>query len=100
MMGNNILSFYGSYSAKIACIWLSSWVLRRNAEVDLPLDRTARTVRWMAVAMGFGVGYYVHGQKWGYVRLAGFVFGLAFLCWPNFAHHLTNLFKRNKESPP
>jgi hypothetical protein len=93
-MIGNILSFYGSYSAGIACIWLSVWAIRRKAEVDYPLDRSARVVRWVTVAIGFGVGYYVPGPDFGYVRVAGGFLGLAFLCWPNFAYHLTNFFRR------
>ena len=45
MQTGNILSFYGSFSAKIACIWLSVWAIRRQAEADYPLDNTARVVR-------------------------------------------------------
>jgi hypothetical protein len=92
-----VLSFYGSYSAKIACIWFSVWAIRRKAEVDYPLDRSARLVRWLAVAAGFAAGYYVPGSDLWYLRVAGGFLGLAFLCWPNFAYHLTNFFRRGNE---
>ncbi len=96
MVVASFLSFYASYSAKIACIWLSVWAIRRRVEADYPLDRSARIVRWTVVAVGFAIGYYVPGLEiGGYVRVAGLVLGLGFLCWPNFAHHLTNLFRRN-----
>jgi hypothetical protein len=94
VMIGNVVSFYGSYSAKIACIWLSVWAIRRKAEVDYPLDRSARIVRWGIVAVGFAVGYYVPGPDLWYLRVAGGFLALAFLCWPNFAYHLTNLFRR------
>jgi hypothetical protein len=96
VIAGNILSFYGSLSAKIACIWLSVWAIRRKAEADYPLDRFARTVRWAAVVAGFAIGYYVTGPDLGYVWVAGGTLGLAFLCWPNFAYHLTNLFRRRR----
>ena len=99
MQTGNILSFYGSFSAKIACIWLSVWAIRRQAEADYPLDNTARVVRWATVAVGFAIGYYVPGPKLGYVRLAGGFLGLAFLCWPNFAYHLTDLFRPRAGTP-
>jgi hypothetical protein len=89
----SFLSFYGSFSAKIACIWLSVWAIRRKAEVDYPLDNLSRSVRWSAVLAGFAVGYYVPGPGLGWVRVAGGFLGLGFLCWPNFAYHLTNLFR-------
>ena len=97
----SFLSFYASYSAKIACIWLSVWAIRRKAEADYPLDRSARIVRWSTVAVGFAIGYYVPRPGLGYVRVAGAFLGLGFLCWPNFAYHLTNLFRRNapQDSP-
>ena len=91
----SFLSFYGSYSAKIACIWLSVWAIRRKAEADYPLDRPAKIVRWTVVALGFAIGYYAPGQELGYARVAGGFLGLAFLCWPNFAYYLTNLFRAN-----
>ena len=93
MLIADILSFYGKLSAKIACIWLSVWVVRRSTGVDYSLDRSAKAVRWAIVAIGLAIGY-VPGPNFGYVRLGGFLLGLAFLCWPNFAYHLTALFKR------
>ena len=93
MIAENIWSFYEAFSAKIACIWLSAWAIRKKAEVDYPLGPTSRTVRWTIVILGFAAGYYVEGPDLGYVRvIAGFV-ALAFLCWPNLAVHLTNVFK-------
>lgn len=99
MVAGNIVSFYGSFSAKIACIWFSVWAVRRKAEVDYALERPARVVRWSVVVVGFVMGYYLPGPKFGYLRVAGGFLGLAFLCWPNFAYHLTNLFTKEKGEP-
>ena len=95
MASGNILSFYWGYSSKIVCMWLAIWAIRKRADADFPLDRSARIVRWAMVAVGFGIGYYVPGPGFeGYIRVGGFFLGMAFLCWPNFAHHLRNLFRR------
>jgi hypothetical protein len=89
----NFLWFYGSFSAKIACIWLSVWLIRKKAEADYPLDRSAHLVRWTVILAGFGVGYYL--QDLWYLRIGGRFLGLVFLCWPNFAYRLVQLFRRN-----
>jgi hypothetical protein len=98
MAAENIFSFYWSYSAKITCIWLSVWAIRKKADADYRLSPTARAVRWTIVAIGFIVGYYAPGDDFGpYVRVAGGFLALGFLCWPNFAYHLTNVFIRTDE---
>src|SRR6202035_1075722 len=67
-----------------------------SQEADYPLDRSAQMVRWTAVVVGFAIGYYVPGQEFGgSVRIAGAFLALGFLCWPNFAYHLSNLFRAN-----
>jgi hypothetical protein len=93
----NILGFYGSFSAKIACIWLSVWLIRKKAQADYPLDRTAHLVRWAVIVAGFAIGYYL--QDFWYMRIGGRFLGLAFLCWPNFAYHLAHLARRNHTAP-
>ena len=93
MVVASLLSFYGSFLAEIACIWLSVWAIRRKAEVDYPLDNRSRFVRWSVVVAGFAIGYYVPGPGFAYIRVAGGFLALGFLCWPNFAYHLTNLLR-------
>jgi hypothetical protein len=95
MVATGFLSFYASYSAKIACVWLSVWAIRWKAEIDYPLDRSARIVRWVTVVVGFAIGYFVPDPGLWYVRVAGGFLGLGILCWPNFAYHLTNLLRRS-----
>ncbi len=90
----SFFSFYASFSAKIACIWLSVWAIRHKAEVDYPLDNPSRLVRWALVVAGFTAGYYLPGARLAHARVVcGFV-ALGFLCWPNFAYHLTNFFRK------
>ncbi len=86
---SGLLDFYGALSAKIACIWLSVWAIRRKSEVDYPLGTSAQWIRWIVVLLGFTVAYFAPFKS---LRLASGFTALAFLCWPNLAYHLTNLF--------
>ena len=75
---------------KSLAIWFSVWAVRYNAGWDYRLSSTARMVRWAVVALGYLMAASLPGPA--AVRLiAGFA-GLGFLCWPNFAYHLTNVF--------
>jgi len=99
-MRGNLLSFYWDHAPQIVCIWFAFWSVRRGAEADYPLNRTAKKVRWTAVSIGFFVGYYGYyapANFGGSIRVAGFLWVMAFLCWPNLAYHLTNLFGRRKD---
>jgi len=87
-----------SFAAGIICIWLSVWALRKKSEVDYPLDWTSHVLRWTVVVLGFVVAH-LPGSNLGYVRVAGYVVGLAFLCWPNFSYHLIHLVHRS-DAPP
>ena len=87
----NLFSFYGSLSPKIAGIWLSIWAIRRKAEADYALDWFSRALRWSVVLIGFVLGYVAPVR---YLRVGSGVLGLIFLCWPNCAYHLANLLRR------
>lgn len=100
MAAGNIWSFYSEFSAKIACIWLCFWAIRKKADVHYPLDGVGRIVRWTLVAVGFAVVYYVASSGLGYLRVAGMLVALAFLCWPNLAFYLRNLFKTGRSNGP
>ena len=78
-----------NFAAGILCIWLSVWAIRKKSEVDYSLDRTSRVARWVAVAFGFAL-VYVPGPRLGWLRVTGYLIGLAFLCWPNFSYLLTH----------
>ena len=80
------LSFLFSVSASI---WFVAWAIRRQAEVDENLDRIATILRWSIVALGYlTAALPVRGIGW--LQVLGFVVGLLFLCWPNFAYRLRN----------
>jgi|SRR6476646_1487353 len=96
MLLTNIFSFYGAFSAKIACIWLAFWAIRKSGDVDYPLDNFARGIRWLIVVIGFTLGYYIPGPNLAYLRVIAGSVGLALLCWPNLAYHLANLCRRSK----
>ena len=75
---------------KSIAIWLSLWAIRYKAKWDYKLSSAARNVRWAVVVIGYVLAAGLPGPA--VVRLVpGFV-GLSFLCWPNLAYHLTNLF--------
>ena len=82
-----------SFAAGIICIWLSFWAIRRTSEADYRLDWTSHAVRWAVVVLGFAVAQ-IPGPNLGYLRVAGYILGLAFLSWPNFAHHLVHLARK------
>jgi hypothetical protein len=85
---SGLLGFYGALSAKIACIWLSVWAIRRKSEVDYPLGTSAQWIRWIVVLLGFTVAYFAPFKS---IRLVSGFTALAFLCWPNCAHHAARL---------
>ena len=74
-------------------IWLGIWGLRRKLESDYKLDRVARAVRWSIVLGSWIIGS-IPGRSIGPLSGAACLVGLAFLWWPNFAYHLTKIFRR------
>lgn len=75
------------------CIWLVVWSIRHRGELDEKLDVTAKLIRW-AVVLGGWLLASIPGGKFGPFRAVAGVLGLLFLCWPNFAYRLGNLFRR------
>jgi hypothetical protein len=72
-----------------AGIWFSSWALRYRIGCDYKLSGVAEATRWTIILVGYLLAAALPIPM---ARLiSGFV-GLAFLCWPNFAYHLTNLY--------
>jgi hypothetical protein len=79
-----------------ASIWFIVWAIRRRAEVDENLDRSATVLRWVIVAVGYIVASLpVNGIGW--LQVIAFVVGLLFLCWPNFAYDTMRLVRRSAE---
>jgi hypothetical protein len=75
------------------CIWFVFWAYRRRYELDEKLDRRAKLVRWSIVGVCYVLGC-LPGPRFGPAKAVALVVGLAFFCWPNFAYHLTNWFRR------
>ena len=71
-------------------IWLSVWAIRYKADWDYKLGDAAKAVRWGVVGIGYVLAASLPGP--GIVRVMPGAAGLCFLCWPNLAYHLTNLF--------
>jgi len=72
-----------------AGIWFASWALRHRAGWDYKLSGAAVATRWAMVLVSFLLAVSLPTPP---TRLISLFIGLAFLCWPNFAYHLTNLF--------
>ena len=71
-------------------IWLSVWAIRYKAQWDYKLSGTASALRWIVVVTAYSLAASVPGP--GFVRVIFGFIGLGFLCWPNFAYHLSKLF--------
>jgi hypothetical protein len=85
--------------AKAFSLWLVAWAIRRKGEFDYKLDWVAQLVRWPIVAVSFAAAWRFRiPESWAY-RSVALIIGLAFLCWPNFAYHLANLFRRRNSTP-
>lgn len=76
-------------------LWLGFWGLRQKLECDYKLDRTARTLRWCIILIGWVLASLPVGEL-RYLRAAGYLAGIAFLWWPNFAYHLMRLIRRQQ----
>ena len=77
--------------AELACIYLAVWSVRKRFDADYHLSFTGQIVRVSVGAIGFALTA-IPGSSFAAVRVVGGAIGLGFLCWPNFAYHLTNLF--------
>jgi|ERR1035438_8826128 hypothetical protein len=71
-------------------LWLSLWAIRYKAAWDYNMSDTAKAVRWGVVGIGYALAAALPGPP--IVRVVPGVLGMGFLCWPNLAYHLTNLF--------
>lgn len=74
-------------------IWLAAWAFRRRYELDRPLDRTAKWVRWSFVLAAFSATQ-IPGERAAPIRVGGLIVTLVFLCWPNLAFHVTRFGRR------
>jgi len=85
-----LLSHVSFLFQKSLGIWLCLWAIRYKADWDYKLSSTAKVVRWGVVGVGYTMAASLSGPP--IMRLVPGVVGICFLCWPNFAYHLTNLF--------
>jgi len=84
------ISRVGFLLQKSLGIWLAAWAIRYKADWDYKLSGTAKAVRWAVVGIGYLLAASLPGPA--PMRLVPGLLGICFLCWPNFAYHLTNLF--------
>ncbi len=85
---NAAISHASYLFGKSMSIWFAVWAVRYKAEWDYKLSPTAKTVRWAVVAIGYLLAV---SLPTGFMRIITGFIGLGFLCWPNFAYHLTKL---------
>jgi hypothetical protein len=72
--------------------WLSVWAIRNRWQLDYNLSVRARSVRWGFIAACYSAAS-TPGANFAVFRVCAAYTALGFLCWPNFAYHLTNLFE-------
>jgi hypothetical protein len=70
--------------------WLSAWAIRSKWKLDYRLSAKARVVRWAVVILCYS---FAARATFAAVRVSGGLIGLGFLCWPNFAYHVTRVFE-------
>lgn len=93
---SELLSRAGSVATKATGIWFIFWAIRRKGEFDRELDRTDQVVRWIVVLVSLGLVTYLIGKDSTGIRIVALIIGLGFLCWPNFAYHLTGPFRSRR----
>lgn len=84
--------------ASAGSIWFCAWAIRRQGEMDYPLDATAKAIRWLAVAVLMGIPANFRALPINLRRVLLFS-GIAFLAWPNFAYHLTRFLRWSRVLP-
>jgi hypothetical protein len=78
-------------------MWFVAWAIRRRGELDHQLDVTAKTIRWVVVALFLGLPVQAPQLVTSpNIRLSLGTIGVAFLVWPNFAYYLTRVLRRWK----
>ena len=87
--------------AAILNVWFAFWAIRRRGELDIPLDRTAKALRWIVaisfLSFPFAFPHLIDSYAF---RISVGLVGWAFLCWPNLAFYLTKLLRVMRVFPP
>ena len=92
MTGETYL-YASQLAEEAASVWFVSWALRRRYELDYKLNRREQTLRWVVIALTFGLAM-LRGPNLAVVRIVAGISGIAFLAWPNLAHHTMGLAER------
>lgn len=91
-MFRDVLSYAQQLAAGFVSVWFISWAIRRRYELDHQLSCTEQIVRWIIVAVGFGLTL-LQGEEYKLVRILAGVIAMGFLAWPNFARSFLTLIK-------
>ena len=87
------LRYFIGLATDAATIWFAFSVIRRRYDLDYPLSRSAHLIRWICVCAGFGAAM-LRAPQFKSARIIGGLVSIAFLAWPNFAHHLSRCLRR------
>jgi len=73
-----------------AVLWFCAWAVHHpRAGWDYRLSNAAKATRWTIILVGYVLAVSLPALT---ARSIAEFIALAFLCWPNLAYHLTNLF--------
>jgi hypothetical protein len=89
MLGGTAL-YASQLAEEAASVWFVSWALRRRYDLDYKLGGTEQILRWVVIGLAFGFTM-LRGPGSALVRVIAGILGIAFLAWPNLAHHMMGL---------
>ena|SRR5215472_1305422 len=101
MAQESFATTFGALFTASLSIWFAAWAIRRNLEADKPLDEPAKFMRLIVVVACYGfaaVPSIRSGTVLAWLQVTALVTGLGFLCWPNFAHYITHLFRKDRKA--
>jgi uncharacterized membrane protein YcfT len=90
MASSETIRYLSQLSGGAASAWFVAWVIRRRGEFDVRLTKLEQFVRWMVVAVCVPLTL-LPGARLAILRLLAGLVGIAFVAWPNLAHHLAVL---------
>jgi hypothetical protein len=90
---NDTLRYLSGLLAGTVTIWFFFWPYRRKFELDVKLDRTEQALRWSVFLIGFSIQL-LRNPEYKWLRFVAMIVAIAFVAWPNYAHHVAMLARR------
>lgn len=91
------VTYIKSIAIDSAALWFVAWGIRKKYDLDLGLSTRGWLIRLLVICCGI-FSLCLRSHKYEYVRVVGGLLGIAFLVWPNFAFHLSELFDADERS--